>query len=391
MAKKTVVYIGKFIPPRGNAVAQRVYANAKLLRDLGYNVILLGCSREITEMREMPDQHFKTYIMPYPSGTRAWIKYCTSIEEYLKVVDAEKVEKGSLVVTTNLQFIAQRRLRNALKKRGIAYAEDLTEWIRKSQEKSKVRIIKDISTFFRMKVESVKTGNLICISKYLYDHFKSKGCTVARIPGLIDYDEEKWAVAENYSPNKVRTLVYAGDAGSIGYKERLDKIVKEACLLYEEGKPLIVEMIGVERDDYVEQCPDIANHPAFDKVAVFYGRQTHEFCLEKIAKADASVLVREDTHEMRSGFPTKLSESIRLGTPPILTMIYGYETYVTPGIDCIALKDTSDEEVRRALIELYNMSEEALVKMHNDCKDSHTFDYKNFKEEMKNFVETVTG
>ena len=46
MKNHKIVYIGQFIPPAGNAVAQRVRANACLLRALGYEVVLVGCDKE---------------------------------------------------------------------------------------------------------------------------------------------------------------------------------------------------------------------------------------------------------------------------------------------------------------------------------------------------------
>ena len=54
MNNHKIIYIGQFIPPDGNAVAQRVRANARLFRALGYDVVLVGCDKEIatTERKE---------------------------------------------------------------------------------------------------------------------------------------------------------------------------------------------------------------------------------------------------------------------------------------------------------------------------------------------------
>ena len=45
---KTIIYIGNFELPNKNAAAQRVIANGKIFRDLGYKVVYIGISKEIT-------------------------------------------------------------------------------------------------------------------------------------------------------------------------------------------------------------------------------------------------------------------------------------------------------------------------------------------------------
>ncbi len=384
MSKGTIVYIGQFIPPTGNAVAQRVLANAKLLQSIGYEVVLIGFHRDVKELKQLENTIFPTYVVPYPKTMKTWIKRCISIKEYLSVIDS--LSNVKIVITCDLQSIAQAKLRKALKKRKIKYVEDTMEWIRHSRKRNLRTFIKDVDTHFRMAKQHIKTKNIICISQYLYNYYISKGCNCVKIPVLIDYEDEKWDVAEEYQPNEIKTLIYAGDAGSIGYKERLDKVVQCACNLFQTGKKFRIELIGVSKEDFVKQCPEIAGNNFFDEIVVFYGRQTHEFCLQKISKADASIIIRENSLEMQAGFPTKLSESLRLGVPPLITNIGDFDEYITDQKDCFLLKDTEEVTIENALLKLYEMDNEELKKMHENCKTSHAFDFLLYQEKMQSFL-----
>lgn len=384
MKKSKIVYIGQFIPPTGNAVAQRVRANACLLRELGYDVVLVGCDKQASEIKKIDDNEFETYVTPYPSSIVAWLKRCVSVRDYLGIIDT--LDDVEIVITCDLQTIAQSKLRSALKKRGIKYVEDTMEWIRHSRKKNIRTLIKDIDTYFRMSKQHIKTHNIISISNYLHNYYTSKKCNSVNVPVLIDYYADKWNVDKEYAPNEVRTVVYAGDAGSIGYKERLDKVVLCACELYRKGKPMRVEMIGVDRDAFVNQCPDIAADKDFDNVAVFYGRQSHEFCLQKIKTADASILIRENSLEMQAGFPTKLSESLRLGVPPMITNVGGYDRFIKDGVDCFFVKDTENETVFEVLESFLNLTDDELMQIHKNCENNKSFHYMSYADSVKDFI-----
>ncbi len=66
MSKGTIIYIGGFELPDKNAAAQRVVSNAKLLREVGYDVVLVGVDKEISiKVDENIFYGFKTYSIKY--------------------------------------------------------------------------------------------------------------------------------------------------------------------------------------------------------------------------------------------------------------------------------------------------------------------------------------
>lgn len=386
--KNYIVYIGQLIPPDKNAVAQRVYANAKLIKMCGYVPVVVGCDKDVDKLTKIDDCYaIETYVLPYPNTTKQWADRMISIDNYIEVFHRIGTDKIAAVITCDLQALAQGKLRKYLKKRNIAYIEDTMEWIRHSRNKSIKTLIKDVDTYFRMSYAHIKTNNIICISDYLYQYYSKRQCTVTKIPVLIEHKDPKWEIDAEYMPNPERTFVYAGDAGSIGYKERLDNVVIAACKLFDEGVKVRVEIIGMERNAFAEKCPQIASHKNFDAVCFFYGRKPHLFCLDRIKKADASILIRENSDEMKAGFPTKLSETLRLGTPPLVTFIGDYSEYIADGIDCIRLYGTSVEETYHAMKKVCYLSELELKSLHLNCERNRNFDIEKYVDRMSEFLD----
>ena len=48
--RKTIVYIGNFFFPNGNASGSRVYGNGCIFRDLGYNTVFIGLDNNLANI-----------------------------------------------------------------------------------------------------------------------------------------------------------------------------------------------------------------------------------------------------------------------------------------------------------------------------------------------------
>ena len=83
--KKTIIYTGGFELPDKNAAAQRVLANAKTFRDLGFNVVLIGIDKSLPQNTHIKEtrssvQGFETWSIPYPDSKKTWLKYITTAQ-----------------------------------------------------------------------------------------------------------------------------------------------------------------------------------------------------------------------------------------------------------------------------------------------------------------------
>ena len=88
---KTIIYIGGFILPDKNAAAHRVVANAKIFRDLGYRVVLIGVSEQMKQgILECPPylDDIYMYSIPYPQSSWEWAKYNFDITSFKHIYEA---------------------------------------------------------------------------------------------------------------------------------------------------------------------------------------------------------------------------------------------------------------------------------------------------------------
>ena len=69
---KSILYLGGFELPDKNAAAQRVIANAKLLREMGFDISFIGISKDINNAPKVVEG-FRSNPVPYPTGTKQWM------------------------------------------------------------------------------------------------------------------------------------------------------------------------------------------------------------------------------------------------------------------------------------------------------------------------------
>ncbi len=72
--RKVILYIGGFELPDKNAAAQRCVSNAKIFRDLGYEVVMLGVDKASSQpLCESEYFGFTCWSIPYPKDTKEYI------------------------------------------------------------------------------------------------------------------------------------------------------------------------------------------------------------------------------------------------------------------------------------------------------------------------------
>ena len=360
-----VLYIGGFELPDKNAAAHRVLANAKLLREMGWNVSFIGVSKDVNNA---PSDvcGFKSTPILYPTGIMDWV------HQILIFVNMKTIlgQNPDYVVLYNFPSIASLRILKECHKNGIKVIEDLTEW-EEPQGWSFRSIIRKLDVKLRMEYCVKKMDGVIAISKFLFTKYKPYTETVL-VPPLVDLEDEKWnrINISQIAPNKV-SLVYAGNAG-FGKKDRLDYIIEAL-----DGITNVqLSVIGMTKDQYEQGYNKIVPK---DIDVVFYGRLSHEETLKAVKKADFQMLIRDDNRKNNAGFPTKLVESMACGTPVIATLTSNIGDYLKDGYNCFIV--SKDKDLKVVFSSLSNMSKTTINEMKQHCLDCLDFDYHNYKDE----------
>lgn len=360
-----VLYIGGFELPDKNAAAHRVLANAKLLREMGWNVSFIGVSKDVNNA---PSDvcGFKSTPISYPTGIMDWV------HQILVFVNMKTIlnQNPDYVVLYNFPSIASLRILKECRKHGIKVIEDLTEW-EDPQGWSFRSIIRKLDVKTRIDYCVKKMDGVIAISKYLFARYLPYTNTIL-VPPLVDLNDDKWKRSHTLQNLHTKVnLVYAGNAG-FGKKDRLDNILDAL-----DGIANVqLSVIGMTKEQYEEGYKKTVPN---NVDVVFYGRLSHEETLKTVKNADFQMLIRDDNRKNNAGFPTKLVESMACGTPVIATLTSNIGDYLKDGYNCLIV--SNDKSLKEVLSSLSNMPKTTINEMKQHCLDCLDFDYHNYKDE----------
>ena len=363
---KRVLYLGGFELPDKNAAAQRVMANAKLLREMGFEVTFIGISKDIENAPHIVDG-FTSNPVPYPTSITNWIHQVFTFVASSEIL----LYKPDYVVLYNFPAIASLRFLNSFHKKGIRVVHDLTEW-ESCRGWTLSCIMRRIDINLRMHYCMKKMDGVIAISKYLFDYYKNYTDTIM-VPPTVDLRNPKFCRDRKLSSSDVVTrLVYAGSTGLAATKDRLDIIVKEVSAL-----PNV-------RLDVVGQTKEQFNSVFGEEIeigdnVVFHGRVSHADAVKFVCNADFQMLIRENTLKNTAGFPTKFVESMSCCTPLIATLTSNIGDFLQDGVNGLIV--SKESPLGEVLKKAAGMSAEEKIKMKEACRSFKGFDYHSYKEE----------
>jgi len=343
MSRGTIFYIGGFEMPDKNAAAMRVLANGKILRGLGYDVVFIGIDSNrspVLAPQRADFSGFECWSVPYPKGGRSWLKYITGLPAILDIIRRPRDIKPVGVICYNYPAVASLRIRSACKRLNIKVLSDATEWYDSSGGNLIYRLIKSFDTNLRMHVVHRLSDGIITTSQYLTDFYSSKGKITVELPTLFDVDCFSAPISRGSAT--LRRFIYVGspfDADKVNrdrtnLKERLDTCVELFHSLYQKGKDFRFDVYGITLSDYLKVFPE---HDAMIKLMSgkleFHGRRPNAHVLRQIKESDFSIFFRDRTRVTLAGFPSKLAESISVGTPVISNKMLSLQRYSqSPGV-----------------------------------------------------------
>lgn len=368
--KKTIVYIGGFELPDKNAAAHRVVSNAKIFRELGYNVVLVDTCTEQEKDFEKKEKCF---------GFTRWSvsksnKRLYSIDNIVNIIN--EIDNVGYIVAYNYPAVALNKLRRYSKSHSIKIFADITEWYGALGENVVHKMIKGLDSFLRMNVIQPKLDGAIVISDYLYRFYSGKVNTVC-IPALADLSEEKWQMNSTRKKDNDLQIIYAGTPGR--HKDKLNLILKSLALV--SKNELIFRVIGISKEEYLQYYPEDASLvDSLERRVVFLGRKPHLEVIKEIKNADFSLFYREKTRVTMAGFPTKFSESITCGTPVITNKTSDLGNYLKEWENGIWIDDI-ESDLSNILDMDINKLKAIKRKTSNDL-----FDYHRYISIMKEFM-----
>jgi len=361
MNKGSIIYAGGFELPDRNAAAQRVVSNAKIFRELGYNVVLVetNCCQE-----ENVTKHEKCF------GFERWSikssnKRLVSSKEVKNIIG--KYDNVSAVVLYNYPAIAMLDIIRFCKKHRIKVTADVTEWYGVQGDSIIHKVIKGFDSYLRMNWLHFRLDGLIVISQYLNNYYKSKVPCVL-LPPLTDLSESKWSKESYFKKDDKLEIVYAGSPGRD--KDKLNQMVKAICSAPDWVR---LKVIGITLEQFLKYYPEF-NGRGFSNKISFLGRVSHDSVIKHLVQANFSLFLRDINRVTMAGFPTKFAEAFTCGVPVITNKTSDLKDYLVEGVNGFWIED-----IDKDLLRICENGIDKLLQM-KESVDRNTFDYHNYIE-----------
>lgn len=374
-SKGTILYIGGFELPDKNAAAHRVLSNAKALREIGYETVFIGVSKEIASDVELIStqakyEEFKAYAIPYPRSISEWKRYLTDASRYIEL--ANTIEHLKAIICYNFQSVVLNKIRKYCKREGLRCIADVTEWYSGSGRSLPVRILKAADTFYRKRVVQKKLDGLIVISRFLENYY-GECKNVIYIPPLTDFRQK---MKPSEKPTKLSTPLRLIYAGSPGLKDRIDLLI---MALSQVKRNVHLDIVGITKEEYLKLHPEHKTGKYLRPDIMFHGRLSYNKTLEFVRQADFSCFFREHNRVSEAGFPTKFVEAISLGTPVITNKSSNIEDYLQDNANGILLESLSINKIAKAID---NAKMPAIV-------ENEIFEYHHYLPEFEKLIERL--
>ena len=106
-------------------------------------------------------------------------------------------------------------------------------------------------------------------------------------------------------------------------------------------------------------------------------------------KAHFSILLRPaEQRYAKAGFPTKVPESLSVGTPVICNFSSDLGDFLSDGINCIEVKNCNEEDMSEAVARILKLNESALKELSVNARKLavEKFDYRLFVPEVRSIL-----
>ena len=322
---KSVIYIGNFSLPDGNAASLRVISNAKLFISIGINTKVISTSNNLRK-RFFQVDGVKCYsILQHHSK---FLRLFSKISNWQVFQLLSKISsKNNILVLYNPSFIFILATYIFSKFYKNKLVLDLTEYDDVVGLSGLWKWIKFCDTFLRMEFSWRLADGIITTSAMLTKKYNKQKCYVVELPTLQD---TKNFLAPKIIEQARTRLVYSGTPFLVErkrVKERLDFVIKALSRINTESFSL--DIFGPTYNDYVTMYPEHKSLLAEMSESInFHGYIPNSELRKHLRQSDFQVFFRDMTLANKAGFPTKLSESISSGVPAITTKLNGIIRYI---------------------------------------------------------------
>lgn len=397
--RDTVLYVGNFFYPTGNAAGKRVYGNLKAISDSGYKTACLCFRRDDGKEGIVETVHDNTmlFTIPYTQGT-ARLSNNYPIRVFHDVMRKLGTQKVRMVIMYNSLGTTGFNLSviSICHKYGIKVAYDIVDYFDEPDRNNLLRYFMKKFELNRL-VKRVIPGCdcWVTISSFLKNMMPDAKKTII-VPPLateIRYEMRKPGTPITFS---YATFIVDKNRPISEWKDRLDTVIDVFYLLTKEHPELSyrVKFIGFDEARLLEMFPENLRDEYSLKLKFIRGniiylqQMPNELVQSELIESDFLILLRDSKNCNNAGFPTKVSEAISLGVPVITNVTSDIDQYLEDGINSVIVDTPGKvQSISESVSNVLTYEETMLNKLRKNAYSSRPFYYKDYAEKFKKFIE----
>lgn len=394
---KVILYISPIPCPSPSAAFSRILHNCKSIQKAGCKVILLGSPSNGKINSSQPITYRGINIYSVETNSTSTKSKIGKIQQYIQqghhsiqwMKDQKDLHiQGIILYSGYSPFLI--KLLPYCRKNSIPLAFDTVEWYQASNP-----WIHWLNPYYwniewAMQKLIPRCNNVIAISDYISQYYGKKVDNTIQIPPLID--------TKNITPNlnsNIDRLVLSY-TGNPGHKDLFNNYL-EAIFTIIENHPsyersLVLHIAGIPKKRLMQfQAIQKRNLLEIPDFIISEGRVSQERALAITRNADFSLLQRPVNKVSLAGFPTKLVESMAVGTPVILNHTSNLAQYIHHMDQGIVCKDESLESLIESILLALQSTQVEKNKMREAARktaETH-FDFRNHSESFQKFIHNL--
>lgn len=344
-----VAYVGPIDYPSSTAPAQRMAGIIQALKFMGHNVSVGSGSRPkagelyrdsdgvvVHSLGELPDERWSkaTRVVRGLTWGRLTYDWIQRLEPKPDII---------LVYGTPLGYLV--RLNLLAHKMGVPLVIDATEWYQSSHLPGGVLGPFSLANALSMRFVARKAQGVIAISSFLQDHFAGQGVRTVRVPPLFSISPQAKQTSLPVVPLK---LCYVGSPGNKDLAT-IKNLVRLPRVLGVAADRLRINIVGLDERWAAAALKGKFEADIAASSLVFHGRLPSDQARQVILDSHFSVLQRGDERYAKAGFPSKVPESLILGTPVMTNLTSDLAEFLVPGKNAVLLDDSTLESLMAAV------------------------------------------
>ncbi len=389
----SIAYVGPFSFPEGGAAARRILGNALSIRTAGYQVHI--GSGQLLQTKTSAVEMYQG-IPVYSLDERFAERYPTLIKHMLYFNMGRKTcdwlnaldPKPVAVILYSGYSPYFLRLLPWCERQGIPLIFDAVEWYDPSGGMPGGSLSPYRWSFeFAMRYYCVRAKHIIAISTHLQDFYRQRQCASVRIPPTLDTRSIEPNLEISSDP-----VVTIGYTGTPSKKDLFDNFLEAILRMDPQGRHLRLRVAGVS-------CDQLMAYPAIRRrrftsvppCIETLGKVPHNEAITLIRQADFSVLLRPQKRYAQAGFPTKVVESLAMGTPVICNITSDLGNYIHDGIEGIVCTDHQPDSLVSSFERVLKLNAKQRQSMRIAARRQaeQSFDYRNYVSPLAEFLQRI--